>query len=112
MMKDTDRRKRHAVAVYAALGVMFVALWLLISLYFAFVCLAIGVAAVRRLNSRIPYTVALVLMLIAALFEGLSYESAANWLAAIGFYGMAMGIVIQFSEFVRNSRSPEEESGG
>jgi hypothetical protein len=109
-MNGAEKRRAHTVAVYISLAVMFILLWLLVSLYFAFVCLAIGLAVVLRLDSRIPYVFALIFLLMAALFAALSYDSAANWLASIGFYGMAMGIVIQFSGFVRRKKVAEEES--
>jgi len=109
-MKKTEKRSSHAVVKWIALAVTFVALWLLVGLYFAFVYLVIALAVIRKLNSRIPYTIALILLLIAALFAALSYESAANLLVSIGFYAMAMGIILQFYGFVQGCKVGEEES--
>ena len=109
-MKKTEKRSSHAVVKWIALAVTFFTLWLLVGLYFAFVYLVIALAVIRKVNSRIPYTIALGLLLIAALFAALSYEPAADWLASIGFYAVAMGIVLQFYGFVQDCKVGEEES--
>lgn len=109
-MKKTEKRSSHAVVKWIVLAATFAALWLLVGLYFAFVYLVIALAVIYKLNSRIPFTIALVLLLIAALFAALSYEPAANWLASIGFYAMAMGVVLLFLGFLHGGKVGEEES--
>lgn len=100
----------YAKWIIAAL--VFGALWLFIGLYFAFVVLLISLAVLIDLDSKIPYTLALVLLLMSAFIEALSYPSAAKWLAAIAFYGMAMGIVLQFSAYVKDGGNLEDEPPG
>jgi hypothetical protein len=110
-MEEPGVSRSRVVATWVVLALMFFALWLVVSLYFAAVCLVMAIAVILKLDYRIPFMVSLVLLLIAALFAVLSYDVAANWLVSIGFYAMAMGIVIQFAGFVKDSEVDGEEFG-
>ena len=79
-----------AVALVAALAA---------GIYFGFVVAAILLVVFLDVDSRIPYSIALTLILVSALFEALPQQSAANWLAALAFFAFAAGVAIQFNHY-------------
>jgi|GEM_PF-2068129 len=70
-------------------------------IYFALVVAAILLVVFFDVDSRIPYSIALALILVAALFEALSHQSAANWLATLAFYALAAGVAVQFNHYLK-----------
>ena len=89
-----------AVALVAALAA---------GIYFGFVVAAILLVVFLDVDSRIPYGIALTLILVSALFEALPQQSAANWLASLAFYALAAGVAVQFNYYLKDKPLGEND---
>jgi hypothetical protein len=78
-------------------------------IYFAVVVAAILLVVFFDVDSRISYSIALALILVSALFEALSHQSAANWLAALAFYAFAAGVAVQFNNYLKDRPLGEKD---
>jgi len=110
---ETGRRRLHHFFKWAALVVIFAALFYAVGFYFAALVAVLMVAIFLDLDSRPFYVAALTMLIISAVFAALSYDSATDWLASISFYALAAGIALQLSDYVREAsgrRSPEGRS--
>lgn len=97
---------------WVVLVLAFVILWALVGLYFAFFAAVLLVAIFLKLDCRIPYAVALTLLLVSALFAVLTYPTAADWFAAVAFYALGIGVVLQVYAYIRKDGADEEERAG
>ena len=81
MTHETGRRRLHHFFKWAALVVIFAALFYAVGFYFAALVAVLMVAIFLDLDSRPFYVAALTLLIISAVFAALSYDSATDWLA-------------------------------
>lgn len=106
MRNETGPRTSRHYFRWAALVIVFAALFLAVGFYFAALVAVLMIAIFLDMDSRPFYVAALTLLVISAFFAALSYETATEWLASISFYALATGIALQLSSYVK------EASGG
>jgi hypothetical protein len=78
-------------------------------IYFALVVAVILLVVFFDVDSRIPYSIALTLIAVSALFEALSHQAAANGLASLAYYALAAGVAVQLYHYLRDKPLGEKD---
>jgi hypothetical protein len=89
---------------------VFVALSFILGVLAAFFIALMLAVVLFGVDCRVPYLTALLLLVVAALFQGLNSTSASEFFATWSFYFLAIGVLAQFRDAI--DLGPSEDLGG
>lgn len=104
-------KRRKAVIEWAAVLLLFILLSVFANITSALVLSLFVAFLILNVESGIPLFAALILLLVSTILLALDQNSGASFVANWAFFMLAIGIVLQFIDFVRsNGRKKDRQT--
>lgn len=100
-------KKNKTVVSWVAVGVIFFALLILVSLTSAIVVCLFMAALILGLDNALPLGAAVVFLLISAILVAAGQNNWAKSIADWAFYFLAIGVIMQVIKYMRSTKESE-----